>query len=433
MRRKPPRPVRRAPSGRPIELTIEGLGARGDGVARLDGESVFVAATLPGDRVVARLEGRRGDGLAASLIEVLEPGPGRVAPRCPHWGSCGGCGLQHFDDTACALWKRDILAEALGRAGFDAALVAPAVSIAPGTRRRATFAWRHRRDGPVAGFTARASHLVVDIRDCPLLRPELVALLAPLRALLGEMSAEGEGDAVATLTETGIDLLLAGEARLDLFDLERLAAFAAQADLARLHWRRPGQPAQPVAMRRAPTVRFAGIGVEPPPGAFLQPSPEGEAAIAGLIGAALAGAASGPVADLYAGCGSFTFPLAQGRPVHAVEGDAASMAALLRAAHRHSLAISGEARDLADRPLLDGELKRFAAVVFDPPRAGAAAQAEILARAGPPLVVAVSCNPATLARDARLLAGGGYVLERATPIDQFAWSAHLEAVAVFRR
>jgi 23S rRNA (uracil1939-C5)-methyltransferase len=188
---------------------------------------------------------------------------------------------------------------------------------------------------------------------------------------------------------------------------------------------------EPIARRRPPLVRFAGIDVEPPPGAFLQPSVEGEQALAGLVSEAVG--TRSPLADLYAGCGSFTFPLAARAVVHAVDGDAAAIQALIAAAARASARVSSETRDLARRPLLADELKRFQAVVFDPPRAGAAGQAEILATDGPPLVVAVSCNPATLARDARILANGGYNLVRATPVDQFPWSAHLETVAVFER
>jgi 23S rRNA (uracil1939-C5)-methyltransferase len=240
------------------------------------------------------------------------------------------------------------------------------------------------------------------------------------------------GDVVITSTETVLDVVIEAEARLDLFDRERLAAFAESADLARLSWRRPGGGlVEPLAHRRQAMVRFAGIDVALPPGSFLQPSPEGERALASLVFDAV-GAAT-PVADLFAGCGSFTFPLAQKAFVHAVEGEAAAAAALKSAAEHNGARVTVECRDLAHRPLLADELKRFQAVVFDPPRVGASAQAEQLAASGPPLVVAVSCNPATLARDAKTLANGGYHLTRATPVDQFPWSAHLEAVAVFER
>ncbi len=418
---------------RTLELDITELGGRGDGIGRHDGQTVFVPCTVPGDHVRVRVDGRKSDGLAASCLEVLSPGPDRVTPPCRHFGECGGCALQQLEATAYRSWKRGQLVAALRRAGFGEELVAPMIVIAPGSRRRATFAFLRRRSEVRLGFHPGASHQVVDIGECPLLAPAVLDLLAPLRTLLVEVIEDGrDGDVVVTATETGLDLLIEAEARLDLFDRERLAAFAERLDLARLSWRRPGAGMiEPVAHRRTAQVRFAGIGVDLPPGSFLQPSPEGEKALASLVFDVVG--AAGPIADLFAGCGSFTFPLASKAFVHAVEGDAAAAQALKSAAEHNDARVSVECRDLAHRPLLAGELKRFQAVVFDPPRVGAAAQAEQLAIAGPPLVVAVSCNPATLARDAKTLAAGGYHLVGATPVDQFPWSAHLEAVAVFER
>ncbi|MBI5162471.1 MAG: class I SAM-dependent RNA methyltransferase [Magnetospirillum sp.] len=436
--RKPrarPRSAAAAPPQRTVELAIDAIGARGDGVGRLsDGSAVFVPFTVPGDRVLARIEARRGDGLAAALVEVTSPGPARVVPPCPHYAACGGCALQHLDDAAAATWKVALLTTALARAGLGEVAVAPLVRVPPGRRRRAAFAFVRRRDGVVLGFNGRASHMVVDVGACLLLEPALSALLAPLRPLLAAVVADGgSGDVVATASETGLDVLVEADSRLDLFDRERLAAFADARDLARLSWRRPGAGMiEPLAWRRPAWVRFGGIAVEPPPGAFLQPTVQGEQAIAARVLAAV-GTLS-PVADLFSGCGSFTLPLAaSGRPVQAVEGEAAPVQALVQAARTAGLNVATEVRDLARRPLSAVDLKRVRAVVFDPPRAGAAAQAEMLAAAGPPLVVAVSCNPATLARDLATLVAGGYRVDEVTPIDQFPWSAHLEAVAVLRR
>lgn len=416
-----------------LEIEIATLGSRGDGIGRHGDQAVYVPHTVPGDRVVVRVDSRRSDGLAGTLLQVLEAGPGRAEPPCRHFGSCGGCTVQHLAPAIYAEWKRDLLVDALVRAGFDPAVIDPLTRIEAGTRRRAAFAFERRRGETRLGFNARASHQVVDVEHCLLLAPPLMALLPALRALLGEVVEEGRaGDAIATLTESGIDLTVEAEARLDLFARERLAAFAEAQDLARLSWRHPGTgDIEPLSCRRIPVVRFAGVAVDLPAAAFLQPCPEGERALASLVFDATG--AHRRIADLYAGCGSFTFPLAQKASVHAVEGEASSLAALKAAAERSQARVSAECRDLARRPLLADELARFDAVVFDPPRAGAAAQAEVLAAAGPPLVVAVSCNPATLARDARTLAKGGYRLRRATPVDQFPWSAHLEAVAVFER
>jgi len=424
-----------APPPRTVEVEIEEIGARGDGVARLGGELVFVPFTVPGDKVVARIEGRRGEGLAASLIDVLVEGAGRAQPGCPHFKSCGGCALQHVDDAAYEAWKRNLLVTQLGRAGLQVP-VGPLVRVPAGSRRRAAFAFARRRKGEVAlGFNARATHSVIDIEACLLLEPQLAAALPALRRMLIDIVAEGEeGDVVVTLTESGLDVLVEADARLDLFDRERLAAFADSHDLARLTWRRPGAGfMDPIARRRPAVVRFAGIAVEPPPGGFLQPTKGGELAIAEAVLAGIGPADQ--VADLYSGCGSFTFPLAtQGRALYAAEGEEAPIRALEAAANATpGLRVSAEVRDLARRPLLTHELKKFQAVVFDPPRAGASAQAEILAESGPKSVVAVSCNPATLARDLRILVDGGYTVESVTPIDQFPYSAHLEAVAVLRR
>ena len=429
--------MRAAVPARMVELTIDSVGARGDGLARLDGDMVFVPYTVPGDRVLARVEGRRGDGLAAGLVEVVEAGPARVAAPCPHFGRCGGCALQHMDEEAYAAWKVDLLRTQLARQRLGDIEPAPLVRVPPGSRRRATFAFVRRRGDALVGFNARASHAVVDLERCLLLAPELTVVLPALRAVLAatvpEGGGSGGGDVVAALTETGLDLLIEAEARLDLFDRERLAAFADAADLARLSWRRPGSGlVEPIARRRPAVVRFGGVAVEPAPGSFLQPTKGGELAITERVVAAVA--VADPVADLYAGSGCFSLPLAAaGHSVHAVEGEEGPVRALDAAARQAALPVAAEVRDIARRPLLADELRRFQAVVLDPPRAGAAAQAEQLAAAGPPVVVMVSCNPATLARDLRVLVDGGYRVDSLTPIDQFPWSAHLEAVAVLRR
>ena len=418
------------PAFRPltVELEIASVGARGDGLARWQGEQVFVPFTLAGEKVIAKLEGRRGDGLTANAIELLSIASDRAEPPCPLFGRCGGCGLQHMEDASLARWKRDRLVTALARIGVAEDKVAGLVAVPPGTRRRASFAFLRRKQDLVLGFNERASHRLVEIDHCLLLAPQLLNLLPGLRALLTACLPSGDaGDLMMTLTDSGIDLVIRSDHRLDLFAREQLASFAETHDLAKLTWQ-----SEPVAHRRPAQIHMGGVAVDLPPGGFLQPSREGEAALVKLVLEAMP--AKGAIADLYAGSGAFSFPLAAaGHAVHAVEGEPQSIAALSSAARRNNLRITTEQRDLAQRPLLADELQAFAAVIFDPPRAGASAQAEQLAKSGPETVVAVSCNPATLARDAGLLLGGGYQLERATPVDQFPWSAHLEAVALFRR
>ncbi|EME68741.1 SAM-dependent methyltransferase [Paramagnetospirillum caucaseum] len=437
-RRAPPRPNRSVPAPRTVELAIDQVGARGDGIARLDGETVFVPFTVAGDRVLARIEGKRGDGLTAALIEVLEPGPGRAAPPCGHYGRCGGCSAQHLDDALYAGWKRDLLVTQLARQGLAEANVEPLVRVPPASRRRADFTFTRAKGAILLGFNGRASHTVIDIERCPLLDPALGTALPGLRRMLSGIAVEGGGELIVTLTEGGLDVLVEAPARLDLFEREALAAAAESLDLARLHWRRPGTGpgggfVEPIARRRPAVVHFGGMAVEPAPGAFLQPTRGGELAIVGAILAAIP--RDVPVADLYAGCGSFSLPLALRGPVHAVEGEQGPVAALDAAARREGLPLSSEVRDLARRPLAAHELKAYRAVVLDPPRAGAAAQVAELARrgaGGPATIAMVSCNPATLARDLRTLCDGGWRIERIVPIDQFPWSAHLEAVSILR-
>lgn len=424
------------------ELTIAEVGARGDGVGLYDEAKVFVPLTVPGDRVRVRLAeskgDSKGDGLRGELLELLQPGPGHRAdpPPCGHFGTCGGCTLQHMDDEAYAAWKVGIVRTALDRVGLGDAVLEPLARTPPAARRRARLAALRRGRRVWLGFNERASHRLVDLVGCPILTPRLEALLPPLRAALAEALPDGGAcDAVAADLEGGIDLLLVGPKRLERAARERLVRFAETAGIARLSWQADDRAeSEPVAHRAPVVVRFAGVPVTPPPGAFLQASAQGEAALLAAVRTAIdSGVGSaGKLADLFAGLGTFALPLARdGRSVLAAEGDAPAMAALGKAGA--GLRLVTERRDLFGNPLTGKELARFDAVVFDPPRAGAAAQAAALAGSRVPLVVAVSCNPATFARDARKLVDGGYALKRVSPVDQFLWSAHVELVGVFER
>jgi 23S rRNA (uracil1939-C5)-methyltransferase len=428
--------VRRAPR-ESIEatLTVESIGVRGDGVAHRDGEPIYIPFTAPGDRVRVRLGRRRGEGRVGDIVELLSPGA-RVSPVCPHFGRCGGCALQHLDDAAYRRAKESQIVTALMRQGVPLPpTVAPLLRLAPQTRRRARFSIRANRAlaASVVGFHARASHEIVDMRSCAVLAPPLFALVAPLRDAITTVAPAGEGAATATLSDSGIDLLLELPVPPTLSGLEALARFAEAQDLARLSWRiGAAETATPLAVRRTPRIIFSGVPVDLPVEAFLQASLEAERV---LVAEVLAGVgAAGRVLDLYAGVGTFTFSLAQKSAVHAVEGSPPAVAALAAAARGAALArITSEVRDLARRPLLPEEFARFGAVVFDPPRAGAAAQCAMLARSRVPRIVAVSCNPASFARDAAILVAGGYRLVDIKPIDQFPWSQHVELVARFER
>jgi 23S rRNA (uracil1939-C5)-methyltransferase len=411
-----------------VELTIEMLGARGDGIARWRGETVFVPFALPGDRVRARLGPRRQGGHEGRAIEWLARGPGRVEPVCRHFTRCGGCALQHLDPETYRAAKLAGLHAALRRVGIDSAIVEPLRTV-PGGRRRAGLGLRRPRNerAPVVvGFRERSSHAVVDLHECPVLEPALWALVAPLRDLAAAMLPPGGmAEANLTRTDSGIDMLVEASDPPGLPALEAMADFATSHDIARIVWRVRGTDT-PVVERRPVRMVFSGIAVPFPPGGFLQASAAAEAIIVAEVLAALG--AARPALDLYAGLGTFTAALAKAGPVHAVEGDAAAITALVGIP-----GVTAERRNLDRDPIPPEALSRYAAAVFDPPRAGALRQADALAESRIPTIAAISCNPATFARDAACLIAGGYRLERVTPIDQFTWTPHLEVVGVFRR
>jgi len=426
--------------GRQIEVTIKTIGTRGDGCGALDGRPVFVPFTVPGDRVRARVTGEHAGGVRAEAMELLAEGPHRAPPPCPHFGPCGGCALQHLDEAYYESWKQALVSRALAQRGLADATVLPLRRVPSHSRRRLVLA-AAKTDGRLRlGLHGRASHAVIDIETCLLVTPGLLALLPPVRTALDVLLADGgKAEITASETDGGLDVLIRSDAAPGLAARQALAELARTADLARLSWGPAGAPgemadSEPIAIRRPPVLYFGAVAVEPPPGGFLQPTAAGEAL---LVEAVLAGlpAAVRRVADLYAGCGTFTFPLAGRCRVHAVEGDGAALAALWTAARRADLAgrVSVEERDLAREPLSAAELNAFDGVVFDPPRTGARSQAAALAESAVPAVVAVSCNPATFARDARFLVDGGYALDEVLPVDQFPWSGHVEVVGRFTR
>ena len=415
-----------------LEVTVGSIGARGDGIAESPMGPLYIPYAAPGDRLRVRIGGPRGDGRTARIEAILDPAPDRADPVCRHFGACGGCSVQHLSAPAIAGLKRSLVATALRRKALPDETVKETVTAPPESRRRVSLAF-HRGGATVLGFNERASRQILNIRECPVMRPALMHLLSPLRGLCAGLEALGRSaDLQLTETATGIDLLILPARRADpgLHGREALAAFAEAHDLCRISWA-TGAEVEPIVQRREAVMRFAGATVALPPGAFLQASEAGEGAIREAATGAIAGSGAARIADLYAGCGTLSFPLANIAPVHAVEGDEALAAALARSAQGRPVTV--ERRDLQRDPMTPSALNGFDAVLFDPPRAGAKPTADALAHSRVPLVVAVSCNPATLARDLRILVDGGYRLESVTPIDQFTWSAHVEAVAVLRR
>jgi 23S rRNA (uracil1939-C5)-methyltransferase len=418
-----------------IRLEIREVGARGDGIAELDGRRYFVPFTLPGETVDAEPRDKRGEGIAADLSEVLAPSRHREAPPCAHFKICGGCALQHWRRDAYTAWKVELIVRALAQRGVDAPRFEPPLVGAPGERRRADFVLRRQGRRVVAGFHERASPEIVDVGTCVVARPALNALLEPLRASLAAVLPEGgAADAMVNETASGLDLLIRPHRRLDL-SLERreaLVALAEGADLARLCWGDRAS-AEPVVVRRAPLLVFGEapgeVRIEPPPGAFLQASQRAEQAMRAMVGAWTGEAPR--LADLFAGLGALS--LGRAGKLALFESDRQAVAAVAAAARRLGGKVTAERRDLFRNPLTAAEVDAFDAVVLDPPRAGAAAQSAELARAKVPRVVYGSCDPGSFARDARTLQDGGYRLEKLLPVDQFLWSPHIELIALFTR
>jgi len=372
------------------------LAARGDGVTE---SGRFVALAAPGDMVEA-------DG-------AIIAGAHHAVPPCRHFPLCGGCQLQHVDDAAYADYLRDRIASALAAQGVVVPEIRDPHLSPPRSRRRATL----KAAGGLVGFNALASHRIVDMRECHILRPELFALVAPLRRLLN-----GRASAAMTLADQGVDLLLEGVDAAGLEAAEALTAFARENALARLALD-DGYGAQTLWEPEPVTVTLSGTPVALPHGAFLQATADGEAALVAAVREAVAEAAL--VADLFAGLG--TFALALPGKVYAAEGARDSVLALKGAGK----GVFADHRDLFRRPLDVAELDRFEAVILDPPRAGAREQAPLLAASAAPRIAYVSCNPATFARDARTLADGGYRLAWVKPVGQFRWSTHVELAACF--
>ncbi|MBW6505334.1 MAG: class I SAM-dependent RNA methyltransferase [Rhodobacteraceae bacterium] len=406
-----------------MRLTIARLGHLGDALAEGPGGTVFVPRALPGEVV----EGEVAAGRMAALA-IITPSPDRVCPSCPHYRACGGCDLQHASDAFVAGWKVDVVRSALAGQGLAAPVRAVHTS-PPASRRRATLAGRRTKAGALVGFHARASGTVVEVAQCAVLCPELLAVLPCLQAatVLGA-SRKAEVAYTLSLSDAGVDVAATGGKDADATLLQAIAQLAEAHDLARLVWN-----GTPVAGRRPAQQSFGPARVVPPPGAFLQATREGEAALLAGVREAVNGASR--LADLFAGCGTFALPLAMQAEVHAVEGDATMVSALLAGARGAGglKRVSAEARDLFRRPLLPDELARFDAVVLDPPRAGAEAQVAMLAQSGVRTLAYVSCNPVTFARDARMLLGAGFALDWLDVVDQFRWSAHVELVARFSK
>ena len=404
-----------------MRVTIERLGHLGDGLATGPDGTIYAPGMLPGEEVDGTL-----DGATLRDIRIVTPSPDRVRPPCVHARTCGGCLMQHAADGLVADWKLAHVQGALDGQGLVTNLRG-IVTSPPRSRRRATFAARRTKGGTLIGFHARGSDTLVAVPNCQLLHPDLLNTL-PLLEALTKMGGSRTSEISFHVTQSaaGADIVVTGGKVPDAALQMDMARLIESHGAARLTWN-----GDITALRTQPVQRFGRAIVAPPPGAFLQATPQGEQALMQAVALAIGSARR--VTDLFCGLGTFALPIAERADVHAVEGDAAMIAALDKSArmttglHR----VTTDTRDLFRRPLEPDEFKGVDAVVIDPPRAGAEAQTAALSRARVPVIASVSCNPVTFARDARVLVAAGYRLDWVQVVDQFRWSAHVELVGRF--
>ncbi len=400
-------------------LEITGLGRRAEGLAMDEGQAFFVPYALPGETVAAAVDGER-----TSILRIEKASSERVQPFCPYFGACGGCQLQHWNGKPYGVWKRGLVETALRRRHIGTP-VAGLVDAHGLGRRRVSIHVRRKDAQVTAGFMQMRTHALVDIERCPILVPALKNAMPIARALGAKF---GDCDVALTATDGGVDASVKAERKIVERESPKLAGLAEALDLARFTVN-----GDVIVTRRAPSLKIGRCDVVLPPVSFLQATAAGEACLAECVIAAIGKAKS--VGDLFCGLGPFTLRLAETTRVAALDNDKTAIAALTQAirATPGLKPVETAVRDLYREPLVANELKSFDAIVFDPPRSGAEAQARQIAKSNVKIIVAVSCDPITLARDAEILIGGGYRLEAVTPIDQFKWTSHVESVAVFNR
>lgn len=420
-----------------VTATVEAIGLKGDGLTHIDGKRVFVETAAAGDVAELELLSDTDEGTHARIVKLVTPSPDRTTPPCPHFEQCGGCSLQHLNAEAYLALKTRMVVEPLERRGIHKTLDGHFIT-PPHTRRRATLVARYQSGKLVLGYHMRRSHTVVDVQTCTILHPALEAHLPALRHTLADLIAIGNSATVQlTHSPNGSDILLTLPTKhLTAPQRKALQQFAAAENLSRLSWTPEDITEKPeaLAVLKTPKQVFAGVEIIPQPAGFLQASIDAETFMTETLLKHLPKRAK-TVADLFCGSGTFTFPLAKRAKVLAVESDSTALKTLQEGSKNAGMAdrIKTEARNLFHEPLSTLELNQFDAVVFDPPRAGANAQAQQMAKSNVPLLLAISCNPQTFAKDAETLTRGGYKLDKLYMVDQFLWSTHVEVMAVFTR
>ena len=416
-------------------LRITELSPKGEGIGAAKRERVYIDRALPGDRITAKLR-RDIDGvLRGDVLDIIEPSPHRVAAPCPHYALCGGCTLQHARAAFYRDWKCGLVRDALGGKGLAPARWREPVFLPPGGRRRITFTAEKRDGAVILGYSRRRQRQVVAIESCAIADPAIMALRPTLAVRLAPLLQEGK-PATAFIQIVGgrFELVITGpvgeRGMPDAAVRDAMTALADGLAIDRVSWRAQlGDLPEVIAEGRPIRARFGALDVALPPLGFQQPTPAGEAALVAAVMDALP--AAGRFADLFAGSGTFTGPMLARGAVDAYENSAAAIRMLEEA--KATLPLTAMRRDLSREPLTRAEAEHYDAIVFDPPRAGAEAQVKELAAAAVPVLIGVSCNPATFARDARILADGGYRLDSIQVIDQFTFSHHVELVAAFAK
>lgn len=424
------------------DLLIHELGPKGDGIHSSDRGRIYVDRALPGDSVQAKI--RRGDDgiIRGDLVEVVKPSKHRVPAPCPHYDVCGGCTMQHADPEFYRAWKNEIVREALAKKGLKPREWKDPVFLPPGSRRRATFAAFKKNNVVTLGYFKRRTHQVTEIDTCLIADPAIMTLRRDLKTLLVPILQEGkEADIFVQLVGGKFDVAITGpigkKGKPDLPLREAVAAMAQKSNIARLSWRARERDQLDVMFEKQPLIaHFGKLKVALPPLAFLQPTKAGEEALVSAVMELLPGKSKSDqtkfkFADLFSGCGTFTGAMLARGSVDAYESVDPAVKALDKSKGTAPLKVFR--RDLFRNPLRRDEGNRYDAIVFDPPRAGCQEQSLALASGKCPVLIGVSCNPATFARDARTIVDGGYRLESVRVIDQFTWSHHVELVALFTK
>ncbi len=417
------------------DLTILQLGPKGDGICEGLSGPIFVDRAIPGDKVSIRLQIDSRGIHRGEITELLESSPYRVPAPCPHYESCGNCTLQHLDEQYYRDWKVEVVKEALTKQRLQPQEWKEPIFIGEKKRRRATFAAFKQRDKVVMGYYRRRSKQIADVKSCLVGDPKLLSLRNAVQNYIGPvLRAYTPTDVFLQVVGDSADMLITGPiGRTGVPDsqvVQYLEPLLEITSLCRIAWRESEEAAIKIIASHQPvTATFGGLKVNLPPDAFLQPTVNGERALVDCVLAALP--EKGKFADLFSGCGTFSGPMLARGSVDCFESSQEAVSALGKAARGRQL--RAVRRDLFRNPLRREEANQYDAIVFDPPRAGSPEQAMALKNAKVPVIVGVSCNPATFARDARILCGGGYRLKSVQIVDQFHWSHHVEMVGVFVR